>query len=246
MSPFSSHGTTVFSNSCAHISWNSQKSFNFYINESQPTFIPIAVSICHSYQHCLNRTTKRCFEMKLHVKRKVGCNLICFSSAWKWQGRTLCQDQDTFLCALCQLFMASRASQCPALLAQHCCGAQISVGSQKTTCQLSSWQTGLTIVTLRNRQKSLSKQNKSIDLIVCSLLSGIICSSVCLQSKANLWLQTPLQTTGRNRSRESFSLITEHLLVLFVQFLMFTFVSKRVGICVFKNQGCFRFSDTNR
>lgn len=36
----------------------------------------------------------------------------------------------------------------------------------------------------------------------------------------------------------SFSLITELPLVLFIQFLTFTFVSKRVGIHVFKNEEC--------
>ena len=69
---------------------------------------------------------------------------------------------------------------------------------------------------------------------------GIICSNVCLQSpdpQMDLLFQTTVLTNWKIGGHYCFTLISGHLLVLFVQFLLLTFVYRRVGICVFKNEG---------
>ena len=70
--------------------------------------------------------------------------------------------------------------------------------------------------------------------------SGMICSNVCLPSpdpQTDLRSQTTVLTNWKIGGHYCFTLISGHLLVLFVQFLLFTFVYRRVGICVFKNEG---------
>lgn len=81
MNPFSNCITTFFSNGRANISLNSLKSFMSdvsHFSESQPTLIWKAVPLVMvtSTTH-LNTTTKASFKMKLHVKRRAGCDFIC-------------------------------------------------------------------------------------------------------------------------------------------------------------------------